>query len=252
MESVYGIYCFLFHSPSYLVENSDFNLDETMILAREYYQEKRKVQNAIKILSRDLTKERELNFLFHGYIVTQEGFLIGEYAQNSARIFVKNIDKINVIDFYQKDPGVRHIHSILCSDTTLFISTGDSKKYLDQWELIDDEIVFTKRILNNFFGGFTGCSKVQNMHFFASDFSRRPNYIYCLETREKYFFPKPAYNQVCSIMLPVKNRYIFCIFFDFHQVSVAIFDTQYFLFVYCQTHSANDEYFSKWPSISSL
>lgn len=141
------------------------------------------------------------------------------------------------------DPGVRHIHSIMCNDKTLFISTGDSKKYLDKWELSDGKLVFVERILDKYWGGFTGCCKIQN-NFFATDFSQRPNYIYCLETSEKFFFPEPAYKHFCTFMLPVNNRYIVCLnqampgFLP--QRTISIFDTQIFLFVYCQGYSHHE------------
>ena len=242
LEAVYGIKCFLFHKPSPIVENSDFNVDEAIVLSSEYFQDKREEQEVIRTLIRNLTGERELKFLFHGYVVNQTGFVIGEYADKSARLFIKDMDDFSVIDFYQNDPGVRHIHSIICNNKTLFISTGDSKKYLDQWKLSDGKLVFERRMLDNCFGGFIAHCKIQDI-FFGSDYSHRLNYIYCLETSEKNFFPNPAYKQWCAFMLPVNNRYIVCINQNMPgflpERTISIFDTHTSSFIFCKGYSVD-------------
>jgi len=172
----------------------------------------------------------------HGYIINETGFILGEYAKQSARIFVKSGDEFTVCQFYQTSPGVRHIHSILQCGEHLFVSTGDSKKVLDRWKLNNGHMRFEKRILSTF-GGFTTCCSINAKTFFGTGFSERPNYLFCLETREKWFFPKPAYTQHCFLMLPLNERYLVCFNSSIVQSTprtMTVFDTQALSFVSCQ------------------
>lgn len=246
MESAYGIYCTSLHQPSTVIQQPDLDPNGILVEAMKYFQARKRELNSTRMILRDLTGEKNLNFLFHGYVINPNGFVIGEYAHadNSARLFIKHNDSFDILNFYQEDDGVRHIHSIFRNDNSLFISTGDTKKYLDQWELDGGRMIFIKRILHNFSGGFTGCCKVQGKIFFGTDYCQRPNYIYCLETSEKYFFPRPAYNQYNLYMLPVENRYIACLNQSMPPFSpdrsICIFDAQKLAFVYCQGCSESE------------
>lgn len=238
LEVLYGIFCFLFHKPS-LLGNSGLNenLDEIIQVGRKIYVEKQSEYS-------NLRRERSFNFLPHGYVILENALVIGEYADNSARIFIENRrDKCDTIDFYRDYRGVRHIHSLLRDGASLFVSTGDSKKFLDQWEITDGQLRFQKRILRLCFGGFTACCVINGLRFFATDFSGRPNYIFCLEKKRKYFFPKPAYTHYCLHMLPVFDRYIICISYSlpylFPDRSLSIFDIQIFQYIYCKGYSCN-------------
>ena len=244
-EFAYGILCFLFSKPSRPVETVDFQANESIALAREQFIEKKEEKDKIILETLNLLcgVDTELGVTIHGYAMTADGFIFGEYDDHSSRIFLKEHEEFSVCQFYQNDPGVRHIHSILRSGETIFISTGDSNKYLDRWRLRNGHLEFDKRILQTL-GGFTACCKVNEEHFFGTDFSERPNYIFCLESQEKWFFPRPAYTQHCSLMLLLHDRLLFCLntslFNVSHRQTISIFDTRSSVFIHCQDYWGND------------
>jgi hypothetical protein len=256
-EFAYGILCFLFSKPSRPVEIVDFQANEGIALAREQFIEKKKENEKIilETLHLGCDDETDLGDTIHGYAMTADGFIFGEYAAHSSRIFLKEHEEFSVCHFYQNDPGVRHIHSILRSGETIFISTGDSNKYLDRWRLRNGHLEFEKRIFHTL-GGFTTCCNVNEKHFFGTDFSERPNYIFCLESQEKWFFPRPAYTQHCSLMLLLHDRYLFCLNTGLsHRQTISIFDTRTSVFIHCQEYRGNDflgypENWRKLPSSS--
>ena len=118
---------------------------------------------------------------------------------------------------------------------TLWVSTGDAKKYLDRWTLRKGRMAFEARVLG-VMGGFTACAKVRDRTFFGSDFSERPNYIFCLETGQKWFFPRPAYTRYCTLMLPFESTYLFCVNKALlkRARALTIFDTRKLAFTCCE------------------
>lgn len=183
-----------------------------------------------------------MNFLFHGYFITQSGFVFGEYADKGSRLFIKEDNTLTIEYFYQNDLMVRHIHSMLYSNNIcVFISTGDTKKYLDKWKLSNGKLEFISRILDGFQGGFTACCKIGEKHYFGTDFSQRANYIYCLDDNRKFFLPKPAYTHIFVTMMALDNRYIACINLSKSMSppysSISIFDTFDCSYVYCQAYN---------------
>ena len=88
------------------------------------------------------------------------------------------------------------------------------------------------------FGGFTTVAVVEGRHWFGSDFSERPNFLFCLETGRKHFFPAPAYTKWCYVMLPLEERYLYCVNTHLAHVSgrqaVSIFDTRAGTFLHCE------------------
>lgn len=241
LEIAYGIFCFLFCKPGRIEEDLAFQLKNHITQLEKLFVEKRKQKEKVLLeVSNQLSGgETTLYSTDHGYVITEAGFILGEYDENAPRIFVKSNDEFTVCQFYQTTPGVRHIHSILKRGEHLFVSTGDSNKFLDRWKLSNGHIRFEKRVLRKF-GGFTACCIINGKTFFGTDFSERPNYIFCLETRQKWFFPKPAYTQYCYLMLPLIERYLFCFNKSLSNISnqrtMTVFDAETLSFVYCQDY----------------
>ncbi len=241
LEVVFGIYCFLFHKPSKIEEDNEFQITDHISNVKKHIVERRKQREKILLeVSNQLCgKDTTLYSSDHGYILNETGFILGEYAEHSARIFVKSADELTICQFYQTVPGVRHIHSILQSGESLFVSTGDSNKFLDRWHCSNGRLKFERRILHKL-GGFSACCRIKGKHFFGSDFSERPNYIFCLDTGQKWYFPKPAYTQYCYRMFPLDDRYIFCVNISLPNISqrrtITVFDTQTWSFVYCHAY----------------
>jgi hypothetical protein len=244
LELLYGMYCFLLHWPSRVVEKAGFNIHQLIPLFKDISIKQKQEIETIKKQVNHLIGE-EIGFLANSYVMLPSGFVFGEYANQGARLFIKEYDKLAIEHFYQHDLMVRHIHSVLSSDNIyFFISTGDQKKYLDKWKISNGKLEFVSRILNSFQGGFTACCKVGEKHYFGTDFGERPNYIYCLDDNRKFFLPKPSYTHFFSIMVALDNRYIFCINQSMpHRYlnrSISIFDTFDCSYVYCQAYSLQE------------
>ena len=249
LEVLYGISCLALYKPSPVIETSNFNLDQISHLVRSLLEKKLRERDNLRLLVRSLTKEKSLSFLFNGYAFSSSGFIVGEYADKSSRLFIMEGDNFEINHFYLNIKGVRHIHSILCDDDLLFISTGDTKKFLDKWRFCDGEIRFIGRVMS-LFAGVTGCCTVQNKHYFGTDFSERPNYIYCLENKKKFFLPEPAYIHFFSWMIPVNDRFIFCMNQSMPHSrpnrSISIFDTFNCSYVYSQAYDLHELAHSPW------
>lgn len=90
-------------------------------------------------------------------------------------------------------------------ENEILITTGDSNKYLDQWEYRNKKLIFRKRLMNKL-GGHTAIAAVNGDWYLGSDFSSRPNYIENIDG-EKYFFPKIAYYMYVLKFITYQNRY---------------------------------------------
>lgn len=163
--------------------------------------------------------------------------VIGEYAENSARILCLTNKSLCVEEYYQKISGVRHIHSVCngISENTIFVSTGDGNKYLDEWKIGFSELVFFSRIKNKL-AGYTASVEVKGIKYFGTDFSSRPNYLETLDG-EKYFFPLPAYFMYVEALTSIDERYIVSLNKEHSPVgwqrSLSIFDTNVKKYIYC-------------------
>lgn len=243
-EMAYGAYCFAVHpapkvvpQPGITFETYHAELQETLSKLRA------KKRDAISQVEPGIVPGDEpLYCMDHGFVETEDGFIIGEYANYSARIFIKSGETTQEVDTYQIRKMVRHIHLIYRDGDRVYITTGDSDKFFDLWRLKDGELQFEKRLMRRL-GGFTTCCRIKGKTFFGSDFSERPNYIWCLETNRKYFFPRPAYTRYCYLMLPLNDRYIVCFNRGLARlsggVSVSIFDTETLQFVQAQEYTGD-------------
>ncbi len=246
LEAAYGVYCFAVHPPGRLASPVD-NFDPAAaavagrVALAELVAEKSERRRTIL---RDMASgETELDCRLHGFARAGSKLVFGEYAERSARLFVHDGSRVSVIAPYQNDPAVRHIHSLLLHGDLLYVTTGDAGKYLDRYQWVDGELRFDTRVLRHF-GGFTTCAVVGGRTWFGSDFSERPNYLYCLETGKKRFFPRPAYTMWCLVMLPLADRYLYCVNTRLDSVSdrraVSIFDTRLGRFVSSTEVERND------------
>jgi hypothetical protein len=172
-----------------------------------------------------------------GIVATDNYIILGEYADNSARLVHAGKKHFQVYDDYNLVSGVRHIHSVHQSPcaTYVFVSTGDSKKYLDKWDVSNNEMGFSARLAKRL-AGYTAAVNVAGKTYFGTDFSSRPNY---LETTcgEKYPFPKPAYKMFVRVLAALDDRYVIALNTVLAPVgdagAISIFDTKQQTFIHC-------------------
>lgn len=170
--------------------------------------------------------------------------VLGEYAEDSARLLFLTDKSCHVNYHYNNVKGVRHIHSIHNENFkgTFLVSTGDGKKVLDRWELYENG-AFHRVRLKRYFAGYTAACKVKNIIFFGTDFSSRPNYLDTLKG-EKYPFPRPAYKMFVVISKPIDERYLYCVSKELRVLGekkcLSVFDVELRSFIYCNyLNSAN-------------
>jgi hypothetical protein len=167
--------------------------------------------------------------LLHGFASVPDGVVVAEYGDRAARVFHLSEKTCRVSNFYAADPRVRHLHSLLTAGDELYVSTGDSARYLDLWRLSADGPVFVRRA-RRALCGFTTCANLDGDSYFGSDYSGRPNFLYAYKANRRYFFPMPAYLQICRYMTAFRERYLICLNGDLHafggQQSMSVFDTK--------------------------
>lgn len=209
-EVAYGAICFVFRPPS-RVADPPIKLEGFVPELRAALDALRAERNQVLgTVSQEAESSGEpLYCMDHGFALTEDGAILGEYANYSARLFHVTASGVCAHDDYQRRETVRHIHLVHRSGRHVYVATGDTDKFLDEWDLDGEKLTFTRRILKRF-GGFTTVCETEGKTYFGSDFSERPNYIWCLETGQKWFFPKPAYARYCYLMLLAQDRYIVC------------------------------------------
>lgn len=243
IELIYSLYCFLFRPPSIVRNRGGDELKEIINAFVSAYLYKYLYTRGELI---DLFADRyDVKSLPLDFVMTRtesvaeaNGILIiGEYGDNSARVFYISENSCEVYDYYNRTKGVRHIHALYyCPDTeSVFIATGDTLKLLDRWQIKDNRLVFDRRIKKRL-AGFTAVTKATNNYFFGTDLSCRPNYIESLDGK-KHFFPEKAYYKHCIAFYTVLERYIAAIntaMDEFgHRKTLSIFDAAKREFIYC-------------------
>jgi SAM-dependent methyltransferase len=167
---------------------------------------------------------------------TSCGYVVGEYSVvgRSARLFHVVDGVAHASSYYDRCTGVRHLHSIApVGDDRLLVSTGDSSKYLDEWHIRQGRLVFVRRLMKRL-AGFTAYACVGSAIYFGTDFSERPNYLFRLQDRRKFFLPLPAFRQFVVSMVAHEDRYLVCRCRSLSgAASLAIFDVQAECFVHC-------------------
>ncbi len=253
-EVAFGIYCELFFKPSKVFVRNGAEREECMNMARtaaDLYKER-------PFFSRDQLIEYfgdkfKVSALPPGFtgcrtesiVQINNVLIVGDYGTTdaSATVAIISKDTCTINNFYNQLPGVLHIHSIhLFNESELLISTGDTKKLTDLWIVEGNDIKFKKRI-KRYLAGYTGAIKVNNQHFFGSDFSGRPNFIETLEG-ERYFFPSKAYRMYVQAFYAFSDRYIASINVDLgclgDQTTLSIFDTVHKQFILCEYYRRAD------------
>jgi len=242
IESLWSFWCIIRYNPSKIVLEDDAIIQQAKLLISQ-------LNNDPFFLSRNnIIEKYKTNYLlklptdFNGartesIVETNGMIIIGEYATASAKLIVATKNECKTHLFYQKIKGVRHIHSVhqIGETAKLLIATGDKKKMVDQWEIGLGTITFEKR-LSKRLSGYTTSIRVNNVDFFGTDFSSRPNYITTLDG-EKYFFPLIAYKKFTEAFLNLNNRYILSINLGHkpidEKIAASIFDTKLREFIYC-------------------
>jgi hypothetical protein len=154
------------------------------------------------LLPKDATVRTPALLLRHGTLIA------GEYGEGKRLFHAPRSGTLHVIDHYERDPAVRHIHCIHPLDGPFFaVTTGDAAKYLDIWEDCGDTIAFVRRERHRL-AGFTAAATIRGASYFGSDFPGRPNYLFRREDCATFFFPKRYRTQYAADMLPFEDRYI--------------------------------------------
>jgi hypothetical protein len=212
IEAVYGVWCFAVAYPSSLEGHEIADDIDVIALLDPKHKSNLSVGHYAKLYPRFPWSEMSPHWRFRGHGVADCGrwLLAGEYGSPGARLFLLTPDRVRVNSFYETCMGVRHIHAVHMLDEQNFVvTTGDSRKFLDLWSIENGELFFKRRLMS-YFGGFTACARVGRDHYFGTDFSSRPNYIYRLRDRKKFYFPRPAFTMCANRFLPVADRFIVC------------------------------------------
>ncbi len=239
-ELLFGLYCVLTLRPA-KVRKAMHGLEMTDLVARAQEHFQARNSSRLRWLSeanRHLDRADEIeDCRIHGFVEGTDGALLGEYHDHSARMVSTSGKGVRVFSPYAQDSWVRHIHLVHLHDGELFVATGDSRKYLDPFSFEAGELHFKRRILKRN-GGFTAACSIGNKLYLGTDFSGRPNCIYCLQTGEKFAFPKPAFYQYCILMLPVDDRRILCLNmstpFSTPKKTLSLFDPAFKQYLFCE------------------
>jgi hypothetical protein len=248
-ELLYGAYCALLHGPSpvtgelradLLAAIDGFRRSDSneVTLSRDGLIRTFGADFDVRALPQDFVAARCEGIVRHGNLL-----IIGEYSLQSARLAVVTPDSCVVNDYYNRLPGVCHIHLIHRHGPPgeLVVATGDTLKLLDLWAVDGSHLRFIRRIRERLAGHSAACI-VNGALYLGTDFSCRPNYIETLPGK-KYFFPRKAYTKYTVALLPVLDRYIFSINTDLRAFggrrALSVFDTASERFVYCEDLALN-------------
>lgn len=208
LECALGLYLFLRHRPGPVHEVPLFGLD----LANPYKQPLFAPEEAAvcRFLFR-LRSEYQVDIYAKSNLArVGEHFIAGEYAERGNRLFFYTpaLDKIALSNYYDNHVGVRHIYLVYAYSTTqFFVATGDSSKRFDLFEISDNEVKFRKRN-RPFLGGFTASCQVGPDHYFGTDFSLRPNYLWQMRDGKRFFLPQNSFYLFVHQMDVIDDRYI--------------------------------------------
>lgn len=132
----------------------------------------------------------------------------GEYGDASPRLFLLSREGVRSFHCYDSDSRVRHIHCCTFLDAQhLLVSTGDSAKYLDRYVIRNGSLEREARLCR-WLGGFTAAAHVNGDVYLGTDYSERPNYLWRLRDRKKFFYPGASYTRYTSTMQVVSGRYV--------------------------------------------
>jgi hypothetical protein len=140
------------------------------------------------------------------------GVIACEYGQPGKRVLFRCAEGDSISNFYQEDDRVWHLHAATSvNDHQVLISTGDSRKCLDQLTLSRGRLPSFRRLRRRM-AGFTAMARIGTTVWCGSDFSERANYLLNLETQRKHYLPHAAVREfiihieACSEGLLVVTR----------------------------------------------
>jgi len=244
-ELIYGIFCKVFFSPSSVNTIGGGHFTEQIIkkalpfiLQSECVSRSELVRQFGKDFAVDSLPNDFIRCRRESIVHVKNLLIIGEYGNNSGRIFIITQKACTSIDYYNHFPGVRHIHSVheYKEPGMIIIATGDTKKLLDLWAVTDCKVIFVKGI-KKYLAGYTAAVKLNGEIYLGTDFSNRPNYIETLKGK-KFFYPEIAYKQWVIAFSSVFNRYILSINAEGTEQrggnkTFSIFDVCKEQFIYC-------------------
>ncbi|ESK56631.1 hypothetical protein [Acinetobacter tjernbergiae] len=247
-EAAYGVYCHIRIPPSDINHKIDL---------KSFFYLNDNLKDKIFCIKANLSREELICLFGADYavddlpcdfyrariesIVLYEDFLIiGEYGNPGKRIAIVSKTSCLINKYYDADDSVKHIH-VICSATEeglILVSTGDTAKYLDLWDLDFCNLKFVKRI-KNLLAGYTAIIKIDQHYFFGTDFSSRPNYlaVFCGKSIKKYAFPSKSYKMYVVRFLNYNNHYILCLNKEMQcfggRYALSIFDVIDNEFIFC-------------------
>ena len=247
LEASYGALCYITARPGSVLKIAGPDLE--VLLSRT-----RGILESMRAQREQVLRDFALNSpevdppthcLIHGFAITDDGYIIGQYVEGAARIYVRSDGTCLCHDPYKGDRGVRHIHSVFKYNNTVLISTGDAHRYLDEYVTESGRLKMKRRVVR-LLGGFTAGCTVNGHLLLGTDFSERPNYVLCFDTGKKFWFPRPAFNQQCALMVAIDDRYVVCFNLTTHcfgdRKTVSVFDTGTMEFVCCAPYADDDLY----------
>lgn len=236
-ELLFGLYCLIRFRPRRVKNAKKVDVHELIRLG-EIEVLARSARRQCEMARTNAMTPREACLPYcriHALAEYEAHTFLGEYAEDSARLYVRSPERVRIFAPYDRDPGVRHIHLVHAHNGAIYIATGDSRKYLDKFHYRGGQLHHIARV-KKWFGGFTAGCSIGGQLYLGTDFSGRPNYIYCLETRERFPFPRPAFFKYCAVMLPIEDRYIICVNrslpYSAPQRVISIFDVVERQFIY--------------------
>lgn len=189
IEFSWGIYCFL-----------RYKAPKTLNYKKKLHE--------VKFLKFKILEICNNKIVSRSWVYNNDSIIYAEYGQPGARIIFKNNQVLRIYDPYKDDNRIYHIHNIIkISKDKYLISTGDSSKYLDEFVINESECRLLKRHLK-YLGGFTASIEINGFILMGTDFSFRPNYIFNLKSREKYFLPKEAWLEYIVYIQKKDTNYI--------------------------------------------
>lgn len=158
----------------------------------------------------DLIPE-QARFRANSILVGDNWCVAGEYGDGCRLYYADSAGTQSISTFYEADPAVKHIHLLHKLDGQRFaVSTGDSAKYLDIWEVAESGIRFVERLMSRL-AGYTAAATIGGEHYFGTDFSQRPNYLLRLSDRKKFPFPGRSFKHYAVQFAAYDDRYILCL-----------------------------------------
>lgn len=189
----------------------------------------------------DLLPEDFLGARVETAVMTDDSLILGEYGRPGKRIAVVTRRSCTINHPYESDRGVRHIHAVckLSDAGAVLISTGDTAKYLDLFELQGTSLRLVRRIRSRL-AGHTAMLPVGDTCLLGTDFTGRLNYVetYGPQGTRKFAFPRQAHGMFTLKFFRCANGQVACLSREMECIggrhALSIFDVAGMRFVGCE------------------